>query len=181
MNFMQPELIARTRSDDDDIADAASEEWECKISEYNRHIEEIKPQLTEAIRLFLDAICLHDTHFVRAVHNPAERKLTLLFEDRGRQKKFLISYFLLGIPIITRHPGSLAVDEADFHWVLYDEIDLFPDNRLRAFTHSILLTGGWELRLLFSDMKITRHVEVYDPNRIGEMVANYKTEMVMCE
>jgi hypothetical protein len=174
MKYMNPDLIIRSRSENEDVADEACVQWEQAIKAYNSRIETVRPQLTESIRQFLDTICLHDAHFVRVVLSPGQRKLSLLLEEHGHENgpnrsKFVLTYYILSAPKIVRHPGQLTVDEADWRWVLYDEIDLYQTDLIRAYTHSLLFTGGWELQLLFSDMKVIQNVQVFDADEMSEI------------
>ncbi len=168
MKYMTPELLAATRSQNDEQADAAYTQWEQATKAYHAHIEMIRPKLTRTMVEFLDTMCLHDAHFVRAALNRSERKLTLLFEDgKPEPKTFLITYYLLRLPKITRH-AEPSFEQHQWQWALYDEIDLFGGDELDAYTHSILFTGGCELTLVFSDMKIAP-IQVFDPSEMNEI------------
>ena len=61
---------------------------------------------------------------------------------------------------LVRH-AELEGDGKPFQWWLYDEVDLIEAKNGAGqegpvFSHHILLTGGWELQLVFRELRIAR-------------------------
>ena len=54
MRFFTQELLDRFGTADDDIADAANEEWEQKCAEYNAHLQSIWKQLPAHARSLIE-------------------------------------------------------------------------------------------------------------------------------
>ena len=154
MKYMTPELIARFRSEDDDVAEAAAQEWESRCEAYRAHWKAIREELPRLVRRLFARRSLHDArvlamaagegpHFsiFLELENPADprdRRLELRYRLAGGMRKGLR---------LTKHP-ALAGDGKPLAWWLYDEFDV-SEGPVRAFTHSILLTGGYEFQLTF--------------------------------
>ena len=52
MKYMTPELLARFRSENDDIADAAAEEWDRQCEAYREHLKTIRASLSRGATPF---------------------------------------------------------------------------------------------------------------------------------
>jgi hypothetical protein len=156
MKYMTPELLARIRSEDDTISEAAADEWDQRGEEYRAHLQQLQlgRDLPRGVRRLLKVDTLHDAKVLSLAAdegnglsislelpheaNPGKKHLELLYKLAGGPSK--------GIDFI-RHP-SLNGDGNPLGWWLYDEVGV-TDGPVEAFTHSILFTGGWELRLTF--------------------------------
>ena len=155
MKFFPPDLIARTRSDDDAVADDASVEWDRQCKAYNQHLQAIRPRLSRGARRLLRNRHLHDAKVLTiAVDEVPRCSLFLQLDDPDTPagKKFHeLRYRLVGGPgrglEWLRHK-ELAGDGKPLGMWLYDEMDVVEGN-YNLMTHSILLTGGWEVRLTF--------------------------------
>src|SRR5207248_6203575 len=77
MKYFTPELLARSRSLDDDEAEAAAAEWEKKITAYNVRLKEIRRRLPLGARQLLKHVSLHDAQFLTL--NRAGNELFLTF------------------------------------------------------------------------------------------------------
>jgi hypothetical protein len=152
MKYMTADLIARFRSTDDRIADAAADDWDRACASYNNRIESIKANLPASVQQLLEGPCLHDarvlTAFMEAdcfcillqLDNPP-RKLELKYTLAEREKGFGAQ----------RHQ-QLENDGQRGQWVMYDEIEVLNEGDRPVFLHSILLTGGWEFNICFHDL-----------------------------
>jgi hypothetical protein len=176
VKYFTPELLARYRSTDDAIADAASDEWERACEAYAENLKSIRPGLSSAVRRLLRRFSLHDAkvlamaadevpHFsiFLELENPkgkADRHLELRYRLVGGAKK--------GYEWV-RHP-MLAGDGKPFGWWMYDEMDV-SDGPVPAMTHSILFTGGEELRLTFFSLSC-RRLDFLFPPTTAEGLAN---------
>ena len=158
---MTPELIARFRSEDDDIAEAAAAEWERRGEKYRTRLQAIRGELPKSVRRLLGRHALHDArvlaiaadanpHFsiFLELENPADprdRRLELRYRLAGGMRK--------GLRLV-KH-SALAGDGKPLAWWLYDEFDV-SEGPVPAFTHSILLTGGYEFQLTFFALSCRR-------------------------
>ena len=59
-----PELLARSRSADDDVAEAAAARWEKAIAAYNARLQKIRPFLPPGARQLLRRVSLHDAQYL---------------------------------------------------------------------------------------------------------------------
>lgn len=177
MNYFTPDLLARFGSADDAVADAASEEWERASERYHEHLAALRPRLPRSVKQLLKVFCLHDA-----------KVLTLTFDDKPYFSLFLeiknpgkprdrfleLRYHVTRRPVIQRHQFERE-DGAPLRWWLYDEIDV-PDKERYEFTHSILFTGGYELQLSFTGLRLSRPQwtffphSVTDSERVGQEV-----------
>lgn len=163
MNYFTPDLLGRFGSPDEDIANAASEEWDQVHAAYQNHLRAIRSALPRAARSLLRHFCLHDARVLTLATLQGDPPTFSIFlglaapRDEGVQ----LTYRLVNRPKLLRHP-PLAEDGTPLEW-LYDEFDLQQAKPARAFTHAILLTGGWELRLTFRDLKLARYQKVLAP------------------
>src|SRR4051794_26690006 len=66
MKYLKPELLARCRSLNDDVADAAAAEWEQALAAYRARVRAIRHQLPSGARVLLSRFSLHDAK-VRAI------------------------------------------------------------------------------------------------------------------
>jgi hypothetical protein len=159
MKFFTPDLLIRFGSTDDAIADAASDEWEQVHAAYVTHLQRIRPDLPRGMRRLLRRYYLHDAK-VLAVAADEKQFFSIFLELNKPQDKFLeLKYRLVGNgkkPGFSLHRHSeLAGESKPLGWWLYDELDVAGGD-LAAFTHTILFTGGIELRLAFFQFTCSR-------------------------
>jgi hypothetical protein len=160
MKYMTPELLARFRSLDDETAEAASVEWERQCEAYENHLKEIRPYLSRGVRRFLQGSSFHDAKVLAMTADDAAHfSLFLEPNEPGEKKNRIELRYRLAIGSakgyeIFRHP-VLSGDGNPFGWWLYDEFDIVKGD-VSAMTHSILFTGGCELRLTFFALSCRR-------------------------
>jgi len=164
MKYMTPELLARFRSDNDDIAEAAAEEWERRGEEYRKHLEEIRcrTDLPRGLRRLIKRDVLHDAKVLTLAVDDGGKRFSFFLElarQTGKEdNRVELEYRLVGGLgqgfRLLRHE-ILKGDGKDFGWWLYDEIDV-TKGQIEAYTHSILLTGGWEVQLTFYSLALRR-------------------------
>jgi hypothetical protein len=156
MMYMTPELLARFRSVDDDISEAAAEEWERRGMEYRGHLEQLgsRPDLPRGLRKLLKRDILHDAKVLTMAVDKGNC-FSLFLELAGpvnpQDRHLELRYRLAGGPgsglEFIEHP-ILKGDGKPFGWWMYDEFDVTA-GKVEAYTHSILFTGGWEVQLRF--------------------------------
>jgi hypothetical protein len=158
MNYFTPDLLARFGSADDGVADAANEEWESAQERYWAHLTKIRTELPKGVRRVLRRFSLHDAQVV-AMTVDQSPYLSLFLRVEGPASpasQFLeLRYRLATRPKISRHPSDRE-DGTPLRWWLYDEFELVSVGNIRLFSHSILLSGGWEMQITFYDMKPIR-------------------------
>src|SRR5438128_2569165 len=64
MKYFKPALLARYRSGDDDVADAADEEWERATAAYRKRLKDIRKRLPVHVRRLISRFSLHDAKVV---------------------------------------------------------------------------------------------------------------------
>jgi hypothetical protein len=155
MKYMTPELIARFRSEDDAVAEPAAIEWERQCEAYRKHLQEIRAGLSRGAKLLSRRYYLHNAKALAMaadkvpyfsifleLDTPAESASETRLELRYR----LVGGLHKGYEMVKHE--ALAGDGKPLAWWLYDEIDL-SRGEVPAMTHSILFTGGYEIRLTF--------------------------------
>jgi hypothetical protein len=178
MKYFTPELFVKYQEYENEQAFLnASEAWEQAAQGYEAHLKEIAPLLADGALEFVSLGSLHDASVLGMWHTPTQ--LTIVLQEERRANQLLIlTYSLVDPPYLdpAALPEKYRSPQADW---LYDEIDvergtLFdvtariqlkstqqspnPGEQPRAtvYTHAILLSNGWELRLRFYQLAITR-------------------------
>jgi hypothetical protein len=183
MKYYTPELLVRFRSDDDDIADQANEEWEHAIARYNRHFQRIRSRLPESLRTFHREQSLHDAD----VFGPAWLPPTpLQFERRGvvliaqqintllpetQNTLAILEYSVTSDPVIEKPVSHESFHQTAVPEWLYDEIDVIESG---LFSHEILLSDGRVIKLVFREFRyhIAPLIPTTRPAGVAEATAN---------
>ena len=160
MRYFQPAILARIRSLDDDVSEAASEEWRQAADAYLRRFGEIRRWMPVGVRKLRSRFSLHDAKVVGIAADEDGPRLTLLLQigpTAGRPAVALgLAYHLVAGPAggcpRHRHPEIAEANEAT--WVLYDEFDM--DGERSHFIHRLLLTDGTELEMRFHSLNVFR-------------------------
>jgi hypothetical protein len=166
MKYFTPDLLLRYGSEDDATADAAHREWERKSRQYQERLDAVRPLLPRAARSLLRRYCLHDARVLMLGIPRDDLALSLVLElDDATGTAVQLVYDLVRKPRLRKHP-ELAERGAPLEW-LYDEFDVEEGKEGKVFTHSILFTGGQELRLAFRKLSLLpfRKVVVQDRER----------------
>jgi hypothetical protein len=167
MKFFTPDLLFRFGSEDDATADAANEEWERANDKYLQRLQKIRHLLPRGARSLLRNHCLHDARVVMLGVPEGHRVISLLLElDTPRDQGLLLRYDLQKPPALLKH-AELAEIGTPLEW-LYDEFDVAKPVQRPVFTHSILFTGGRELRLTFRNLLLTPFAKVLVPAVDGD-------------
>jgi hypothetical protein len=168
MKYFKPALLARCRSLDDQVADAAAAEWERAIAAYRKHMQAVRPRLPRSARFLLSRVTLHDAEVLSIALGREQPTLTLVLRLEGTSSEpgelLELRYLLVTGPhggVSVRKHARLSKDAVGRGWILYDEFDL---NEQRAFfTHSLLLAGGYEVVIRFHSLGVRRLGEVLVP------------------
>jgi hypothetical protein len=164
MEFFTPELYRQFNSSDDQVADQADAAWEQAIHNYQRHLERIRDRLPVSART-LSELNLHDAEILgveqdaQALTTETESAANPLWSAvvvvTVKQKDIVRSliYTLWDKIRQTLPPHAWPFSAEQKHW-LYDEVDLFDDQR-RWFLHRILCSDGSVLEIPFASVMIS--------------------------
>lgn len=173
MRYFKPELLDRSCSPDDDVAEAASEEWEAAVTAYRKRYKSIRDRLPKAVRNLYSKIALHDARLIGLAWDTQKKPLfgilLRLEGSSGRPGKVLeMKYRPVVEPtagvVIKYHPYP-EKSSRNHVFVLHDEFDL--DEAGGFFTHSLLLTDG-EIEIRFKQFTVRRLDEVVTPVEMTE-------------
>src|SRR5438270_9665066 len=126
MKFLTSDLLARYQSDDDAVADAASDQWEKASQAYRDRLAQILDELPEGVRSFVRNECVHDAEIMKVLSRFAERcEFSIILETDDQNVDWLELTYILSKPIIQiLHKGLIDPDEARPAIWLYDEFNL---------------------------------------------------------
>jgi len=171
MKFMTYELLVRTQSEDEAIAEAAFDEWEKACAAYNHHVEAIRAKLPKSVQVLLDHYNLHDAKVIMAGVDSTEdtddpSTSIFLQLDEPRNRGLRLDYRPVVKPKVIWHERNPKPDVDTVF--LYDEIDVVEvavseTEPITMFTHSILTEGGMEMQLLFNSLTLRPYRKVNMP------------------
>jgi hypothetical protein len=154
MKYFTPERWLGLQNTADRHAWAAAQaDWERAIETYREELAVAFPYMPDRLRRFAESECLHDAT-VLSTWLEKKRLEILLYSDPPDGRLFLLVYALAERPRVI--PSGIPPEYQTPHqgW-MYDEIgveDGGPSGQAGqsvVFTHAILLSGGWEVRLRF--------------------------------
>lgn len=164
MKYFKPELLAKCRSSNPDIAETAACKWQKNAEAYRKHLREIRDLLPGSVRSLMRSVTLHDAYLV-----------TVNLAQRRERIQYFLSFELAGgdghagVQLCYDRVMSIVAEDHDPKagrdinlFVLYDEFDLLNDGSL---THSILMTGGIETRIKFARLIVTHFTHVVAAGR----------------
>ncbi len=176
MKYFTPELFIQLQEcDTPSDVPALSARWENAVAAYRANLEVVRPRMRGALLRFVQRGSLHDARVLDI--GVAERKVTLVVQEEVAPTLLFLTYSLVDAPEIDRSALPEQHRSPDPMW-LYDEFDLeaqlvfHPRSRIlervtdvpaadgnewkSIFLHSILLSNGWEVRLRFHALTVTR-------------------------
>jgi hypothetical protein len=169
MKYMTPDLIARSRSHDRAVAEAAEDDWEQRGEEYQELLKELlqREDFPAGAKRFLRRYDLHDSKLT-TIGRDEKGDFSLFIEATNPahppDKDLELQYRLVGpeggIHFVL-HPGPWWDNRASAR-LLYDELEPVP-NFPGVFTHSLLFEGGLELQFMFSNMRCRRINFLFSP------------------
>jgi hypothetical protein len=173
MKYFKPELLARYRSSDDGVAEAAAKEWEEALAAYQARFKSISGKLPAGVRSLCSKMSLHDARFLGAAWNEQKPLFGIMLRlegSRGQSGEVLELHYH---PVVGPKGGvgirMHASSEKTVHkevWILYDEFNL--DEEHAFFTHSLLLTDGREIEIRFHNLTVRRLGRVFTPTELTE-------------
>jgi len=173
MKYFTPELLERLQDMRDE---AAVEQWERAARDYASSLKENLAQFPAPLRRLTNEFRLHDAEVLSVTRAGDTLSITLRPELSG--SLLILSYTLVKSPFISRSALPQEHRTEYVSW-LYDElaVERVPgppswltaadrergDDRVTVYTHSILLSNGWELRLTFRKFKLSRPETLIPP------------------
>jgi hypothetical protein len=178
VRYFTPDLLAKCRSSDPDVAESAATKWEGRAEAYRKRLHEIHPGLPFGARRMMRSVTLHDACLLDAaeVSLPGRsHQLFLLFQlaDSDGRAVVQLRYVTVNPPKMVKHESYEPGDTRRF--ALYDEFDVSADG---VPTHSILLTGGVEIRIRFTRLFITSLTRVVVPGRAHDGGIKHGVELL---
>ncbi len=161
MKYFTPDLMLRYGSQDDDIADAANEEWERQQEAYLSRLKQLDPILPRSLRSLLKRFYLHNAKVSTLALDKGSTFVLNLQLDGSGNGGLQLTYRLTAPLKIHRHP---EIDEGatPLEW-LYDEVELVNEEP-PTFQHNILLNDGSELEVRFRGLTVKRFQKMLSPN-----------------
>lgn len=168
MKYFKPELLARCRSQDDNEADAAAQEWDSACEAYRDRLAAISAtgQLPPDVVRLCSAFSLHDARLLGAAFGTEQSPLFgLLLRLEGPGKVLQLDYFPVPGPEggVSVRPQGAPQKEV---WVLYDEFD--HDEARDFYTHSLLLSDGREIEVRFENFTVRILDDVLTPIQLPD-------------
>jgi hypothetical protein len=153
MRYFKPELLARFRSLDDDVADAAAKEWERATAQYKAKLAGFRSRLPLGARSLLRNFTLHDATLLSIAVGEKSPTISLFIRLEGSPERNgrILELQYTSPEYSLRKYGDIDKDSPDLSHVLYDE---FSELKKGGFAHSLLLALGIELRIHFTNLRI---------------------------
>ena len=86
MRYFTPELLRRTRSPDEDVAEAASREWDDRLDDYAAHLKALRRLMPiQAKRAVRTMPSLHDADFLGYLVEKTAPRITLVVRLEGNK------------------------------------------------------------------------------------------------
>ena len=127
-----------------------------RVADYLAYLKGIRPGLPRTVRSLLRHFSLHDARVLMIGYREERRSFSICMQlDGTPQRGVQITYRLAGEPEFIHHE-SFSGEGTPLEW-LYDEIEVPSEGPYPVVQHSILFTGGQELRLVFHDLKWVRY------------------------
>ncbi len=156
MKYFTPDLIERYASRDEDVADAAAQEWHQATRRYRRRLERFLPALPAGVRRWrARSICLHDARVIR-LGQEADQFLIVAEPVRPAGSVIVLTFTLSAEPKIDHAALPEGPDSTGVEW-LYEEWDM---DRSQRCWFEALLSNGWSIRLPFRafDFRVVRRL-----------------------
>ncbi len=173
MKYFKPELLARCRSRDDDLAESAAKEWEEAVAAYQARFNAVFPRLPSEVGGLCSRFSLHDAKMLGAAFGTEKALFGILLQlerSSGHTGKVLeLNYQPVAGPnsgVVVKTNASRQGGSRQEVWVLYDEFDF--DEEHGFFTHSLLLTDGREIEVRFTNLTVRLLDEVVTPVHLPE-------------
>jgi hypothetical protein len=160
MRFFTPDLYARLQDPAPAAMDAADADWERAEQAYQDHLRRWGGALAPVLTRF-DGVLLHDAEVLN-INRCADQFVMVLRKDIPPRDVVTLTYTLAGEPIVDREAFPAAYRSGVMRFE-YDEFDVDEQGGPATFTHSILFSNGWEVRVRFRDIQVSLAEPIYPP------------------
>lgn len=148
MNYFTPALYADLQAGDDAAMDAADAAWQEAERRYRLRLDAVRDSLPSDLARLLETYSLHDAEVSLLADGEAGFFVQVRPESPPRDLVLLV-YRTTAEPAIDRQALPPDLCSTDIRWMA-DEVG--PGGGPDEFSHEILLSNGWTVRLLFSDV-----------------------------
>jgi hypothetical protein len=164
VKYFTPDLLAECRSSDPEVAETAAAKWQQRAEAYRRRLQAIQRRLPFGVRRLMRSVTLHDaglmTTNVADIRGRKQFFLSFRLPSRGGTAGVQLRYDGVKRVAVVLHAPHASGDAELF--ALYDEFDVLAHGTL---THSLLMTGGVEIRVRFANLAMTPFTRVVAPGR----------------
>ena len=164
MRFLTRDLYERGQSADDDIVDAAEDEWAIANQRYEEHLRAIEAGLPPNVRAFNDLL-LHDAQ-VELIARQGSRLVIILRKDIPPRDLVTVTYDLIDEPALEPFAHDLR-DWSGPALVNFAEFDVLHDSGEAVYIQEIVFNNGWLLRLRFRDVQVALANPLYLAHQPG--------------
>jgi hypothetical protein len=165
VRYFKPKLLAQLqeRAQQKQFLKALNA-WETSADAYHRHLAEIKNILPSGLKRLAASISLHDAEVIDISRRDRNQFTIIVQPESDPSRQVVLSYLLVEPAAISKNALPENVRSQPLAW-LYDELEVDavtgngktrPPLGKRRFTHSILLSNGWEIRLHFRGVTVSR-------------------------
>jgi hypothetical protein len=159
MKYFTPErYLALQDFRSDEAMDAADAAWEAAAHRYRRVLKRLQPSLPKGLRSLVSDFYLHDADVLGMGREGQTFVLVLRLEAPPREL-LIVTYRLTAEAVIKEHAFPAECGGGPVQW-MYDEVGAVP-GKSGWWSHSILLSNGWELQLRLAEVDIVRTEAVY--------------------
>ncbi|HKI32314.1 MAG TPA: hypothetical protein VKA46_10635 [Gemmataceae bacterium] len=158
MKYFTPALFARQQNFDTAAMDAADADWEAAEERYEQRLQNLAPLIDPVLKRF-EGILLHDAT-VWGISRREDQFVIVLHKDIPPRDVVTLTYTLAGEPLLDHDalPPQFRSRGMQFE---YDEFDVGQESGQPHFTHSILFSNGWEIRLPFREVQVMLAQPIY--------------------
>jgi hypothetical protein len=144
------------------------EDWEDAATAYRVQLSRIQHALPSALRRLVQTVSLHDAWVIDISQGQRTRFTVILQPESDPLRQVVLAYSLSAPVEIIEDALPEAARSRPLQW-LYDELDVAPagdagseasEVEAGTFLHSILLSNGWEVKVRFRSVTVTRPVSL---------------------
>lgn len=160
MQYFTPDLFVRFQNFQGERAlNAVHAEWDRAIDLYRARLRELEGILPRSVRRLVKEFALHDAAILAMERGPRATLTITLRLDPPQPFLLVLTYSLLGDPEINRSALPAEFRSLTPLW-LYDELDsggtIPPSSGRTIYTHDILLSNGWEVKIQFWKLAVSQ-------------------------
>jgi hypothetical protein len=169
VRFFTPERLVQLQDHSDERRFlAALDDWEAAVAGYWEQLHHIQEALPSGLRHLVNTVALHDARVIDLSRGQRSRLTIILQPESDPSRQVVLAYSLIEPAEIVEDVLPEAARSQPLQW-LYDELEEVQDvgnssrrerSSGRKFLHSILLSNGWEVKLRFRRVSLTRPVSL---------------------